>query len=228
MTTLSSSCGVVTSTFSKPSSPGESIPAASGGVPEQCLAALQRDVAPQIVGDRHDFVHADASSVAGLAALVAPYRSIERHRGRFSLGNAHRALRVAFGRVRTTTVGTEPSHQALRDNADQSRRGHIGLDADIGQACYARRRIVGVKGRHYQVARLGRLHRDLRRLMVTDFAERSVVVKAREAGANEFIGKPLKPIDLYNRILSVVHSPRSFVFSSDYRGPDRGPISGGC
>ena len=65
-------------------------------------------------------------------------------------------------------------------------------------------------------------------IMVTDFAERSVVVKAREAGANEFIGKPLKPIDLYNRILSAVHSPRSFVFSSDYRGPDRGPISSGC
>ena len=65
-------------------------------------------------------------------------------------------------------------------------------------------------------------------IMVTDFAERSVVVKARETGVNEFIGKLLEHIDLYKRILSAVHSPRSFVFSSDYRGPDRGPISGGC
>ena len=57
-------------------------------------------------------------------------------------------------------------------------------------------------------------------IMVTDFAERSVVVKAREAGVNEFIGNPLEPIGLYKQILSAVHSPRSLVFSSDYRGPD--------
>jgi len=57
-------------------------------------------------------------------------------------------------------------------------------------------------------------------IMVTDFAERSVVVKAREAGVNEFLGKPLEPIGLYKLILSAVHSPRSLVFSSDYRGPD--------
>jgi two-component system, chemotaxis family, chemotaxis protein CheY len=58
-------------------------------------------------------------------------------------------------------------------------------------------------------------------IMVTGHSERSRVSAARDAGVNEFLVKPVTAKSLMDRITSVVNSPRSFVRSGTYFGPDR-------
>lgn len=58
-------------------------------------------------------------------------------------------------------------------------------------------------------------------IMLTAYAEKSRVEAARDAGVTEFCAKPITPSDLYRKVCSVVNSPRSFVRTSLYFGPDR-------
>jgi CheY-like chemotaxis protein len=58
-------------------------------------------------------------------------------------------------------------------------------------------------------------------IMLTAYAEKSKVEAARDAGVTEFCAKPITPTDLYRKVCSVVNSPRSFVRTSFYFGPDR-------
>jgi CheY-like chemotaxis protein len=68
-------------------------------------------------------------------------------------------------------------------------------------------------------------------IMLTAYAEKSRVEAARDAGVTEFCAKPITPSDLYRKVCSVVNTPRSFVRTSVYFGPDRrrrkaGPYQG--
>ena len=51
-----------------------------------------------------------------------------------------------------------------------------------------------------------------------------------EAGCDEFVVKPVKPGDLYERIVAVMENPKPFVRGEGYVGPDRrgqgGPYNG--
>lgn len=47
------------------------------------------------------------------------------------------------------------------------------------------------------------------------------VEAARDAGATEFMAKPVSAKGLYDRIRSVIESPRAFLEGESYRGPDR-------
>jgi two-component system, chemotaxis family, chemotaxis protein CheY len=58
-------------------------------------------------------------------------------------------------------------------------------------------------------------------IMLTAYAEKSRVEAARDSGVTEFCAKPITPTDLYRKVCSVVNTPRSFVRTSVYFGPDR-------
>lgn len=58
-------------------------------------------------------------------------------------------------------------------------------------------------------------------IMLTAHSERSRVTAARDAGVTEFCCKPVTALDLYRKIVAVANSPRSFVKTSSYFGPDR-------
>ncbi len=58
-------------------------------------------------------------------------------------------------------------------------------------------------------------------IMVTGHSERSRVLQAINAGVNEYLAKPVRPIDLFERMVSLIERPRRFVRTPGYFGPDR-------
>lgn len=58
-------------------------------------------------------------------------------------------------------------------------------------------------------------------LMVTGYSDRIRVEAARDAGINEFLVKPVTPRALFDRLVALIDSPRAFVRSPTYMGPDR-------
>jgi response regulator RpfG family c-di-GMP phosphodiesterase len=57
--------------------------------------------------------------------------------------------------------------------------------------------------------------------MLTAYAERSKVEAARDSGVTEFCAKPVTTTELYKKVCAVINTPRSFVRTSVYFGPDR-------
>jgi CheY-like chemotaxis protein len=59
-------------------------------------------------------------------------------------------------------------------------------------------------------------------IMVMSADTREVTIKrARDAGANMVVAKPMSPINLYDRLAWIALTPRQFVDSPNYFGPDR-------
>ncbi len=58
-------------------------------------------------------------------------------------------------------------------------------------------------------------------ILMTGFSEEHRVVKARDVGITEFLLKPFSATDLYKRIATLIETPRQFVRSEDFFGPDR-------
>jgi two-component system chemotaxis response regulator CheY len=58
-------------------------------------------------------------------------------------------------------------------------------------------------------------------IMLTGHSEKKRVMEARDAGITEFMAKPISAKALYQRILTVIASPRPFIKTSTYYGPDR-------
>lgn len=58
-------------------------------------------------------------------------------------------------------------------------------------------------------------------IMVTGYTETSLMNQAREAGVNGFLGKPISPQSLLNRIVGVLENPAPFYETNDFFGPDR-------
>ncbi len=58
-------------------------------------------------------------------------------------------------------------------------------------------------------------------IMVSGYAERRKVLEARDAGVNEFLVKPISAKALYQRIVSVVLTPRPYIRTKTFFGPDR-------
>jgi CheY-like chemotaxis protein len=58
-------------------------------------------------------------------------------------------------------------------------------------------------------------------IMLTGYTERQVVARARDAGVNEFLAKPISAEALYVRIIGTLFSPRPFVKAKGFFGPDR-------
>ncbi len=58
-------------------------------------------------------------------------------------------------------------------------------------------------------------------IMVTANSDLDFVVRARDHGVSEFLGKPFSAEQLFNRLVSGIAKPRQFVEAEDYFGPDR-------
>ncbi|PHS27676.1 MAG: two-component system response regulator [Robiginitomaculum sp.] len=58
-------------------------------------------------------------------------------------------------------------------------------------------------------------------IMLSAHSERKRVIAAREAGITEFCCKPVTAEDLYKKFCAIINSPRQFVKTSSYFGPDR-------
>ena len=58
-------------------------------------------------------------------------------------------------------------------------------------------------------------------IMLTAYSERSKVLAARDAGVTEFCAKPVTAKELFRKVRSLVNSPRPFIRTGSYFGPDR-------
>ncbi|WP_300289242.1 response regulator [Brevundimonas sp.] len=58
-------------------------------------------------------------------------------------------------------------------------------------------------------------------IMVTGHSEQEHVFKARDAGVNEFLVKPIVPAAVLKRVEMLVFHPRPFISGDTYFGPDR-------
>lgn len=64
-------------------------------------------------------------------------------------------------------------------------------------------------------------HRTIPILMMSSDSSEATVKRARDAGANMVIAKPLSPASLYDRLSWIAFNPRKFVDTPTYFGPDR-------
>jgi len=58
-------------------------------------------------------------------------------------------------------------------------------------------------------------------IMISGFADRQRIIKARDSGINEFVVKPLSANALFGRVENVIEYPRAFVRTETFFGPDR-------
>lgn len=58
-------------------------------------------------------------------------------------------------------------------------------------------------------------------IVCTAHSEQAQVIACRDAGAHEVLHKPMSVRTLYQRIVSVIENPRSFVYAKVFTGPDR-------
>lgn len=58
-------------------------------------------------------------------------------------------------------------------------------------------------------------------IMITAYSERRRVIDAINAGVDEFLVKPVRAVDVANRVNAVIERRRPFVQTNSYFGPDR-------
>lgn len=58
-------------------------------------------------------------------------------------------------------------------------------------------------------------------IMLSAYSELGLIARARDAGVNEYVAKPVSVEALYLRIEEVICRPRQFVIAENFRGPDR-------
>lgn len=63
-------------------------------------------------------------------------------------------------------------------------------------------------------------------IMITGHSDKKRVIEARDAGVTEFVCKPISANALYQRIVVSVVSPRPFIRTDSFFGPDRRRIVG--
>ncbi len=67
----------------------------------------------------------------------------------------------------------------------------------------------------------GSKHPFLPIIILTAYSEKKHVIQARDAGATEFLCKPVAASSLFRRIQNVIENPRPFIKTRDFFGPDR-------
>ncbi len=58
-------------------------------------------------------------------------------------------------------------------------------------------------------------------VMMTGYGSPSKISSARDFGVTEFLVKPFSAVDISRRILNIIKSPRDFIITLNYAGPDR-------
>jgi two-component system, chemotaxis family, chemotaxis protein CheY len=64
-------------------------------------------------------------------------------------------------------------------------------------------------------------HRTMPILIMSSDSREATIKRARDAGANMVIAKPISPSSLYDRLSWIAFNPRKFVDTETYFGPDR-------
>lgn len=64
-------------------------------------------------------------------------------------------------------------------------------------------------------------HRTIPILMMSADTREATIKRARDAGVNMVVAKPLSPLNLYDRLTWIALTPRQFVDCPSYFGPDR-------
>src|SRR3546814_18379949 len=99
------------------------------------------------------------------------------------------------------------------------RRGYL---ADLVLTNYDMQPMDGIEfTRRLRRGEGGDAHRIVPVLMVSAFSEVERVVKARDAGIDYYLVKPLSPRVLLAHIVSVLKNPRAHVEAEKYAGPAR-------
>ena len=58
-------------------------------------------------------------------------------------------------------------------------------------------------------------------IMLTAYPERARILAARDAGATEFLRKPIKVEAVISRLVEIIERPRPFIKCASYFGPER-------
>ncbi|MEQ8506600.1 MAG: response regulator [Rhodospirillales bacterium] len=58
-------------------------------------------------------------------------------------------------------------------------------------------------------------------IMVSGETSKELIVSARDAGVHEFLAKPISTRTVYLRLSNIIETPRSFIQTDDFYGPDR-------
>lgn len=58
-------------------------------------------------------------------------------------------------------------------------------------------------------------------IVISAYAERARILEARDAGADEFLAKPVTASAFMSRLQAVIHARRPFVTGPTFAGPDR-------
>jgi two-component system, chemotaxis family, chemotaxis protein CheY len=58
-------------------------------------------------------------------------------------------------------------------------------------------------------------------IMMTGYGSPLKISSARDLGVTEFLVKPFSAIDISKRIINIIRSPRDFIITENYAGPDR-------
>ena len=58
-------------------------------------------------------------------------------------------------------------------------------------------------------------------LVLSAYTDKGRVESARDAGATEVCAKPVSPVEVYRRLMSMIVTPRPYVRSEGYFGPNR-------
>ena len=58
-------------------------------------------------------------------------------------------------------------------------------------------------------------------IMFSAYSEQNRVEAARDAGAHDFLVKPLTPAELHRKVIDVIDHPRPFIRTETFFGPDR-------
>ena len=58
-------------------------------------------------------------------------------------------------------------------------------------------------------------------IMMTGYGSPHKISAARDMGVTEFLVKPFSAVDISKRIMNIIKSPRDFIITPQYAGPDR-------
>jgi two-component system, chemotaxis family, chemotaxis protein CheY len=58
-------------------------------------------------------------------------------------------------------------------------------------------------------------------ILISSYTEMKTILDARDAGANEFLAKPISAKLVYDRLRMIIENPRPFVRTEGFMGPDR-------
>jgi len=123
-----------------------------------------------------------------------------------------------FNRISTVTDGAEALRTMKKQHSDIAiTEWEVGQIDGISMIRYLRK--TPDNGFRYKPV-----------IMLTGRSEEREVLTARDAGVTEYVVKPFTAKNLVHRIRLVVDQPRNFVWSPEFKGPDRrhdGPLPKG-